>query len=136
MTAVARSSLPDRSSGAWVVAAAAATVAVVASAIGALLDGVQLLGEPLLFETRARDVFTSDHPLLGLRSSASSATESLNHPGPLLFELFAVPVRVLGGPVGVTVAMAALVIASIWIIALSSRAVGGAGGALVAMVAT
>ncbi|MGI9053233.1 MAG: hypothetical protein ACR2HQ_11395 [Ilumatobacteraceae bacterium] len=107
------------------VAAAAVTLALVAAAVGQLVDGVQLLDERVLFEIRARDVFTGDHPLLGLRSSASESGVQINHPGPLFFELLALPVRLLGGPVGVTVGLALLTIALVWILALAANALGG-----------
>ncbi|CAN5794316.1 hypothetical protein BH18ACT2_BH18ACT2_24960 [soil metagenome] len=117
--------------GAWVVAAAAATVAIVAAAVGALADGVELLDERLVFEIRARDVFSAEHPLLGMRSTASGVDNELNHPGPLYFELLALFVRVLGGPVGVTIGVAAINVAAVWLVAGAARSLGGPRVALV-----
>lgn len=110
---------------AWVVAAAAATIAIAVSAIGALADGVELLDERLVFEIRARDVLTDEHPLLGMRSSASGVGNEFNHPGPLYFELLAVFVRACGGPAGVTIGVAAINVAAVWLVGFGGRSLGG-----------
>jgi hypothetical protein len=61
------------------------------------------IGDNALVELRSRDVFSARHfPFLGTWSSASlTAGKDLNHPGPLLFDLLAVPVRLFGGTTGV-----------------------------------
>jgi hypothetical protein len=63
------------------------------------------IGDDALVELRSRDVFSWRHlPLLGTWSSASlTAGKDLNHPGPLLFDLLAVPVRLFGGRAGMAV---------------------------------
>ena len=59
------------------------------------------IGDHGLIELRAADVLTADHPWLGTWTSASlSAGTDLNNPGPLLFDLLAPFVKVLGGSAG------------------------------------
>lgn len=105
-------------------------VAVVRSITGHWLP----IGDNALVEMRSRDVFTVDHfPWLGTWSSASlSAGTDLNHPGPMLFDLLAVPVRVLGGPVGVAVGVALVNIAAIVLVVVSAHRAGGRVAALLA----
>ena len=68
------------------------TAVVVFSTIRGLVRGFEPIGDNALIELRAWDVFTSDRPLLGTWSSASVATGlDVNHPGPLLFDYFALP---------------------------------------------
>jgi hypothetical protein len=66
------------------------------------------LGQRLLPRFDAPDVFTHDHiPLLGVFSSTSQTScFDFNHPGPLLFDLWALPVRLFGGNAGTVVAYA------------------------------
>ncbi len=73
------------------------------------------IGDNALVEIRSRDVFSWRHfPLLGTWSSASlTAGKDLNHPGPLLFDLLAVPVRLFGGSTGVAVGVGLINIAAI-----------------------
>jgi hypothetical protein len=116
---------------AWTVVAACTTAVVVFATIRGLARGYEPVGDNALIELRARDVFTDHWPLLGTWSSASvAAGQDLNHPGPLLFDLFAVPVRLLGGRVGIAVGAAALNIAALWGSALAARRVGGDVAAL------
>jgi len=61
------------------------------------------IGDQALLEIRARDVLTAHHPLLGTASSAALSGENgvaLNHPGPLMFDVLTLPVRVFGGGAG------------------------------------
>jgi hypothetical protein len=65
------------------------------------------VGDNALSAIRARDVLTDHHPLLGTWSSASLATGThLNHPGPLLFDLLAIPVRLFDRGAGVAIGVA------------------------------
>ena len=86
----------------WVVLVA---LPVVVAAARAIAQGWYPLGDNALYPLRARDVLTSHHPLVGTWSSASlSAGTDINHPGPLLFDLLAIPARIdplRGVPVGV-----------------------------------
>ena len=110
---------------AWTVVVACTTAVVVFATIRGLASGYEPVGDNALIELRARDVFTDHWPLLGTWSSASvAAGQDLNHPGPLLFDLFAVPVRLLGGRAGIAVGAAALNIAAVWGSVLVARRVG------------
>ena len=94
------------------------------------------IGDNALVEIRSRDVFTVDHfPLLGTWSSASRAAgKDLNHPGPLLFDLLAVPVKLFGGSVGVALGVSLINAAAIVGVVLVSRRIGGVTSSLVASV--
>lgn len=116
----------------WV--ALVALPVVVAAARG-VARGWYPLGDNALYPLRARDVLTSHHPLLGTWSSASlSAGTDINHPGPLFFDLLAVPARI--DPLrGVPVAVALLQILCIAGIARAAQRRGRAALPL-AMAAT
>ncbi len=88
------------------------------------------IGDNALIELRARDVFSVRHfPLLGTWSSASlSAGTDLNHPGPLLFDLLAVPVRLFGGSTGVALGVGLVNAVAVIGIALVARRVRGTAG--------
>ena len=118
----------------WLAGAASGTIVLTWTGIRAIVDGVQPIDERAYFELRSRDVLTGDHPLLGLGSSAGGSAGDLHHPGPLLFDLLAVPVRLLGGPVGTTVAVVALHALSLWLAVLAVRRVGGPLAAAVSAV--
>jgi hypothetical protein len=92
------------------------------------------IGDNALIELRARDVFSLDHfPLLGTWSSASlSAGKDLNHPGPLLFDLLAVPVKLFGGSTGVVLGVGLVNAAAIIGTVLVARRAGGRTAALAA----
>ncbi len=96
------------------------------------------IGDNALIELRARDVFSLDHfPLLGTWSSASlSAGKDLNHPGPLLFDLLAVPVKLFGGATGVALGVGLINAAAIVGTVLVARRVGGRTAALAAAAVT
>lgn len=93
------------------------------------------VGDDALFPIRARDVFTLDHiPLLGTWSSASlNVGTDINHPGPLLFDLLALPVRLLGGGTGTAVGIA--VVNGLALVGIAVFA-GRRAGPLVALAAT
>ncbi len=92
------------------------------------------IGDNALIEMRARDVFSLDHfPLLGTWSSASlSAGKDLNHPGPLLFDILAIPVKLFGGATGVALGVGAINMAAIAGTALVAHRVGGRRACLLA----
>ena len=95
-------------SGLLVVSVVAAVVPLVTAAVRAIANGWTPAGDNAFFPIRARDVFTIDHlPLLGVWSSASQTSGfNFNHPGPLLFDLGALPVRLFGGSAGTVVTIA------------------------------
>ena len=69
--------------------------------VRALARGWQPLGDNGILLVRARDVGTAHHPLLGPWTSASQLLDmDVNNPGPLYFDLLALPVRLLGPWVG------------------------------------
>ena len=92
------------------------------------------IGDNALIELRSRDVFsTGDFPFLGTWSSASlTAGKDLNHPGPLLFDLLAIPVRLFGGPRGIALGVGLINAAAIIGIAVAAHRIRGRSGALAA----
>lgn len=107
------------------VAMAAAVVPVVVALVRGLQRGWYPVGDNAYFSIRARDVLTSNHPLLGTWTSASqSVGHDLNNPGPLLFDLFAIPAKI--APIGgIAVAAAILNVGCIVAMALVARRRGG-----------
>lgn len=104
-----------------VAAGLAAVVPVVVAGVRAALRGWTPTGDDAASAIRAHDVFTGNVPLLGTWSSASAYTGHLiSHPGPLHFDLLAIPVRLLGpGPgtaVGTALGNAAAVAALGWLV--------------------
>jgi hypothetical protein len=112
---------------------AAAVVPVITAVLRRRGDRWIPIGDNALIELRARDVFSLRHfPFLGTWSSASlSAGTDLNHPGPLLFDLLAVPVRVFGGSTGVALGVGLINAAAIVGVALVARRVCGTAGLVV-----
>ena len=117
---------------------AVAVVPVIAAVLRRRGDRWIPIGDNALVELRARDVFSARHfPLLGTWSSASlSAGKDLNHPGPLLFDLLAVPVRLFGGSTGVALGVGLINAAAIVTTCLVARRVRGREGLLVAALVT
>jgi len=86
-----------------------AMVPILVAAISAVTRDWAPLGDDAIVAIRAHDVFTHNVPLLGMWSSASlNAGVNLNHPGPLLYDLLAMPVRVFGYAPGTAFGMAIL----------------------------
>ena len=95
-----------------------AVVPIVVAAARALLHHWLPVGDDGLIAVRAGDVFGSATPLIGQAASVSiHAPRPLNHPGPLLFELLAAPIAVLGRAAGTAVGVAVVNGASIAIAA-------------------
>jgi hypothetical protein len=87
------------------------------------------------FLLRARDVLTENHPLLGTWTSASfSIGTDVNNPGPLLFDVLALPAK-LGDDAGLAVGVALLNAVSIVGMAIVARRQAGIRGVVVAMAA-
>lgn len=121
----------------WKVLAAATSFVILLSAVRGIRRGYEAIGDNALIELRALDVFTRNHPLLGTWSSASiSSGVDVNHPGPLLFDVVALPVRLFGGAVGIALAIAALNIAMVWAVGFVASRTGGPTAAIVAQVIT
>jgi hypothetical protein len=107
----------------------------------ALHGGWVPVGDSALITIRARDVLGGgpggDMPLLGMWASTSwSVGFDMNHPGPLLYLILAVPAALVGGGGGVVVGTAALNMASVTGIFVVARRVGGDVVAAVAMAVT
>ena len=105
------------------------------SAIGVATGGYTPMSDVAIFEVRTYDVFSGHPPLLGLYSTAASFADPVFHPGPLLFDLLAIPVRL--GPYGTGLALgmgivnAAVVVAIPWVV---SRFLGRSAAAVAAAV--
>ncbi len=108
----------------WV-SVAAALVPIVVAVVRGIGRGYVPVGDNAYFLIRSRDVFTRHHPLLGTWTSASLNTDSnFNNPGPLMFDLLALPSR-LGGGVGLAVGVALLNVGSVLGVAVMARRRGG-----------
>jgi hypothetical protein len=101
----------------------------------ALHQGWIPVSENALYAIRARDVFTHHIPLLGTLAGAAGSRLS-NQPGPLLFDLLAIPVTLLGDGAGVIVGVSLINALSVVGIALLAYRRGGALVATAAMAAT
>ena len=87
---------------------AAAAIPVIVSTVHAVQAGWEPNGDDGIILTRALDVFTNHTPLIGQYSEAGNVTGQIVHsPGPLLYWLLAIPVR-LGGPASAAIAMGVL----------------------------
>ncbi|HKH06366.1 MAG TPA: hypothetical protein VKA65_14455 [Acidimicrobiales bacterium] len=105
--------------------------ALVAAAQG-LADGWRPIGDDAYFAVRSWDVFSANIPLLGTASSASEASNPINHPGPLQFDLLAAPVRLFGHAAGSAYGSAAINALSLGLAGwLARRRLGTTGAALV-----
>ncbi|HEX2383785.1 MAG TPA: hypothetical protein VHI95_14175 [Acidimicrobiales bacterium] len=112
-------------------------VPLVSATVGALNRGWIPIGDNPYFELRARDVFSHHFPLLGTWTSASQSTNTnVNNPGPLFFDLLAIPVKLFNSP-GLAVGVLLLNSAAIIGIAVVAYRRGGplAGTASMAMAA-
>jgi hypothetical protein len=115
----------------------AALVPVAVATARAIQDGWIPTGDNAIFTIRGRDLFTHHLPLLGTYSSASLTTGThLNHPGPLYFDLLAVPARLVDGGAGIAVGVALVNSLCIVGIAVFAYRRGGALVGTVAMAAT
>ena len=111
----------SKSKGAAIFAAIAAVTPILVAAVRGALDGWTPTGDDAFSGVRAWDIFTGHVPLLGTWSSASTYTQlTVNHPGPLQFDLIAIPVRLLGHGAGTAIGLglinAAAVAAIAWLL--------------------
>lgn len=117
--------------------AAATSLVIAFSALRGIARGYEPVGDNALIELRARDVLTGDHPFLGTWSSASiSSGIDVNHPGPLLFDIVALPLRLFGGAAGIAVAVALLNIVMVWLVGYVTYRAGGMTAAITALTVT
>jgi hypothetical protein len=122
----------------FVASVVVAAVPIIVATVRALHRGWLPIGDDGFFAVRSFDVFGHHIPLLGTWSSSSlSFHTNLNNPGPLLFDVLAVPVRLLGGDAGLPVGVALLNIAALIGIAVFAYRRGGPlVGAIAVTVAT
>jgi hypothetical protein len=121
----------------WKVITALTSLVIAFSAIRGVASGYQPAGDNSLLELRSRDVFTEHHPLLGTGSSASvSAGIDLNHPGPMLFDLMAIPIKLFGSSAGIAFAIAAVNIVAVCLVGLVVARTAGSATALVTQMVT
>src|SRR5258708_17482938 len=114
-----------------------AVVPVAFATARAIHNGWLPTGDNALFAVRARDLFTHHLPLLGSWSSASvSAGPQLNPPGPLYFDLLAVPASVVQSGAGVAFGVALVNALCIVGTAVFAYRRGGALLGTIAMAAT
>ena len=93
----------------FVAAVVAAVLPAVVAAFRAIDRGWVPVGDNALQAIRAHDVLSAKPPLIGTWSSASAAAGTdVNHPGPLLDDLLAIPVRVVGSGAGIAVGIAVI----------------------------
>ncbi len=84
-----------------------AAVPVVVATVRALASHWLPVGDNGLVAVRAEDVFGSATPLIGQAASVSiGAPRPLNHPGPILFDLLALPIAALGRAAGTAIGVA------------------------------
>lgn len=107
------------------VAGLAAAGPILVALVRALRRGWYPVADNAYFSIRARDVLTEHHPLLGTWTSASlSVGHDMNNPGPLLWDLLALPAKV--APVaGIAVATAVLNVLCIVVMGLVAHRRGG-----------
>jgi hypothetical protein len=121
----------------WEWLTAAISLVIAWSAIRGIAQGYTPIADNALLELRSRDVLTSNHPLLGTGSSASvSAGIDVNHPGPLLFDLMAIPIRLFGSGAGVALSIAAFHIVTIWLVGFVIARSAGNRVAIITQVVT
>ncbi len=122
---------------AWapLVATAAAVLPILVAAPRALGRGWLPIGDDAYFSVRAWDVFSRDIPLLGTASSGSGRVtdRAINHPGPLQFDLLALPTRALGHTVGTTLGQALINAVAVLLMAWLVHRLLGRVAATVAM---
>ena len=117
------------------VLAAITAVPFVVATIRALARGWLAVGDNGNFLIRSRDVLTSHNPLLGTWSSASIPIgKNVNHPGPLLFDVLAIPAK-LGGSGGLAFGVLLLHLTCIALVALFAWRAGGIRVAAASLVA-
>lgn len=104
----------------------AVNVPIMVATVRALAGGWQPLGDNGILAVRGADVATSNHPLLGSWTSASLVVgENVNNPGPLYFDLVALPIKLLGPWVGLAVGVMLLNMAASSLAVVAARRISG-----------
>lgn len=110
----------------------------VVAAVRAVRGGWVPVGDSALLSIRSRDVLGSGElPLVGMWSARSwDIDEHLHHPGPLLFDLLALPAALVPGPAGLVLGATLVNMAAVVGIFVLARRRGGQMAALGAMATT
>lgn len=122
---------------AWILPAALglALVPIVTAVVRAIADGWRPIGDNAYFAIRAQDVLSTKPPLLGTWSSASEAAGTdFNNPGPLLFDILALPTSLWDRGAGTALGVALFNALAVAGIAVFARRRGGTALGVVAMV--
>lgn len=118
------------------VALAIVVAPILAAAVRAITSHWYAASDDALFPLRALDAYTRHRPLVGTWSSgAGHSGINFNHPGPLMFYLLAVPVRLFGVSPGTVVGTATLNAAAAVAVVWLARRRAGSGFALATAVA-
>lgn len=117
--------LDRRARVAFLVVGLAMSLPFLVAAFLARADGWHPVGDDALMVTGARQVFTEHPPLLGETTSSPKYGVESNHPGPLVFNLYAPFVETLGGTTGLLVAAGLLAAASMALIGYVALRVAG-----------
>jgi hypothetical protein len=118
----------DRWPARWSTAAfAIAVLPLVVACVRGIRQGWVPVGDTAVIAIRSRDVFGGEAPLLGMWSTTSwTVGFDVNHPGPLLFDVLAVPTELFGGGyAGFLVANTLLHVGAVLGIWLAARRRGG-----------
>jgi len=102
----------DRTGRLWALAVAAAVLLGPIMAFAHFIPEWAPQGDPALMALRALDTGTARTPVLGQPSQSlqyAGTVASVHHPGPVHFYLLAVPVRLLGGWLGMSLVSVAIV---------------------------
>jgi hypothetical protein len=110
----------------WLALSALICLPILLAAVRGVRRGYLPIGDNALIEMRARDVLTAHHPWLGTWSSASiSSGRDVNHPGPLIFDVLALPVRLFGAGPGIAFGVALLQMTIVFAIGWCAHRIGG-----------
>ena len=130
-----------RADPARVISRVICSIGAVAPMLHALVRGLRsdwvAASDNAMIAIRALDVLTGEnHPLAGTASSVSATADGdLMHPGPILLDLLALPVRLLGADVGIPLTMAVLnAFFALWVVRLAGRCAGTGAQVMVTVV--
>jgi hypothetical protein len=88
------------------------------------------IDDQALIAVGARDVLTTHHRWIGTAASVSFRSTLANHPGPLQFDLVALPVRLLGSGWGLAVGIALVNLGAGLVAIIGAARQAGRGGAV------
>jgi len=109
-------------------------VPVVVAVVRQISSGWYPVGDKAAIAVGGGDVFTEHHRLLGTGSSLSFRSVPANHPGPLLFDVIALPIRLFGPGPGVSLGIGALNLGAGVVAIVAAARQAGKAAALAIMV--